>query len=387
MKLLFLTSRFPFPLEKGDKLRAYYLIRTLSKKYDIYLFAINENEITKAQYDALSPYCKEIKTSIINKTSSYISTIQNIVNTSIPFQAAYFHSLKSQTELNEFIQMHQPEIVFCHLLRMTEYIKNHSFKLSILDYMDAFSIGMKRFADSSSWYIKPFAFAESKRLRKYEMEIFDRFNIKIIISEQDKIAIQHPNKNDILVLPNGVDFTEYYPVELVKKYDLLFIGNMSYAPNINSVEYAAKKIIPKLKFQFPNIRFAIAGANPSKEVLKLANENIEVLGWVDNPRDIFGYAKVMIAPMHISIGLQNKILQAMAMKIPCVISELANNAIGAIDGEHLFVAKSEQEYLSKIEMLLVDESLRNNMASRAYDFVHTNFGWDKQLQPLTKLNG
>jgi polysaccharide biosynthesis protein PslH len=385
MKLLFLTSRFPFPLEKGDKLRAYYLIRTLSKKYDIYLFAINENEITTAQHDALSPYCKEIKISIINKTDSYISTIQSIANTSIPFQSAYFHSLKSQTELNEFIQTHQPKIVFCHLLRMAEYIKNHTFKLSILDYMDAFSIGMKRYADSCAWYIKPFASAESRRLRKYETEIFDRFNIKIIISEQDKAAIHHHHKKEILVLPNGVDFSEYYPVELVKRYDLLFIGNMSYAPNINSVEYVAKKIIPKLKFQFPNIRFAIAGANPAKEVLSLANENIEVLGWIDNPRDIFGSAKVMIAPMHISIGLQNKILQAMAMKLPCVISELANNAIGATDGEHVFVAKSEQEYIAKIEMLLEDESQRNNMAARAYDFVHTNFGWDKKLQPLTEL--
>ena len=386
MKLLFLTSRFPFPLEKGDKLRAYYLIKTLSKKYDIYLFAINENEITNAQLDALTPYCKEIKISIISKTDSYISTIKSIVNTAIPFQAAYFHSLKSQTELNEFIQAHQPEIVFCHLLRMSEYIKNHTFKLSILDYMDAFSIGMKRFANSCAWYLKPFALAESRRLRKYEMEIFERFTIKTIISEQDKAAIHHPNKNEISVLPNGVDFSEYYPVEIVKRYDLLFIGNMSYAPNINSVEYAAKKLIPKLKIKFPHIRFAIAGANPSKEVLSLANENIEVLGWIDNHRDIFGSAKVMIAPMHISIGLQNKILQAMAMKIPCVISELANNAIGAIDGEHVFVAKSEQEYLAKIEMLLADESLRKNMASRAYDFVHSHFGWEKQLQPLTTLN-
>ena len=165
---------------------------------------------------------------------------------------------------------------------------------------------------------------EHRRLLQYEENIFDCFENKTIISQQDLEHIPHKNNKEIHVIPNGVDFDYFLPQQREKKYDLLFAGNMNYPPNVESVIFIAGKILPVLRKQLPGVKLVIAGANPAKEILQLQSENITVTGWVDDIREYFYQSKIMLAPMLISIGLQNKILQAMAMKTPCIISTMAN---------------------------------------------------------------
>ena len=373
MKLLFLTSRFPYPLEKGDKLRAFHLIKTLSAQAEIYLFAINNHEPEEEWLNELRPYCKEIETAVINKKESLISMSKILTKTGIPFQVAYFWNEDVMDQLTTFSQIHQPDAVFCHLIRMSEYAKNLNIHPSILDYMDTFSMGMKRMISTAEFYLKLPIRLEEKRLAKYENDCFQYFDHHLIISKQDRDCIPHPDFKSIEVVANGVDFEYYQPIQSAKKYDLLFIGNMSYKPNIDSVKYAVEKILPELHKLNPTASLMIAGANPTAAVKDLKNKYVEVSGWVEDPRELISASKIMIAPMLISIGLQNKILQAMAMKLPCVISRLANNAIGAPENECVLVADNPLEYASKINLLLSDPSLGERIAENAYKFVAENF--------------
>ncbi len=382
MKLLFLTSRFPYPLEKGDKLRAFHLIKTLSKHADIYLFAINNHEPHADWVNELKPYCKEIKTVVVNRKDSLLSMFRILNKRSMPFQVAYFWKEEAMQELLSFSLKFQPDAVFCHLIRMAEYAKQLNIHPSTLDYMDTFSMGMKRMVATADFYLKFPIRIEEKRLARYEYASFKYFDQHLIISKQDRDCIPHPSFRKIEVVANGVDFEYYQPQQLEKKYDLLFIGNMSYKPNIDSVIYAAEKILPALHKLNPSATLMIAGANPTAAVRDLANRYVTVSGWVENPRIILSESKIMVAPMLISIGLQNKILQAMAMKLPCVISKLANNAIGAPENECVLVADNPEDYAAKINMLLNDELLRTTIAENAYKFVANNFDWEKNTENI-----
>lgn len=384
-KLLFLTSRFPFPLEKGDKLRAYFFIKSLSRYYDIYLFAVNETKPEKAWIDELSPYCKAIETAVVSKSESILSMLKFSLNRNIPFQVAYFYTESSKRKLQEFANKHQPDHVFCHLIRMSEYCRSLSIPNSMLDYMDTFSTGMQRMQKISPFYLKLPIIEEAKRLANYENLVFNKFKHKIIISNQDKNWIPHPEKNKITVVPNGVDNSYFVPSPSKKKFDLLFVGNMSYPPNIRAATFASREIMPDLIKSKQDAKLIIAGAQTHESIESLACGHTQILGWQDDVRTVFNEARIMIAPMLISIGLQNKILQAMSMELPCVISSFANNALGAKPEEEVLIADDPKEYTTQILRLLNDEELYSKIARNAAKFVKENFNWDRNTDKIKFL--
>jgi sugar transferase (PEP-CTERM/EpsH1 system associated) len=381
VKLLFLTSRFPFPLEKGDKLRAYYFIKHLSLKHEIYLFAVNEDNPDEKSLEELRPFCKAIEVVHISKKQSVVNLAKAIFQKNIPFQTAYFTSENGKRQLNQFIRQHKPDAVFCHLIRMGEYMQDIKIENSLLDYMDTFSIGMKRYSESGSLVMRTPAKIEYKRLLHYENKLFNQFKNKIIISKQDQAYIPHEDNSSIAIIPNGVDADFYIGTISEKKYDLLFIGNLSYAPNIYAIKYAAEKMMPLL----PALTLAVVGATPTEEISRLQSKNIDIIGWVDDSRDAFNQARIMIAPMFISIGLQNKILQAMAMEIPCVISTMANNALGATPELEVLIADSPEDFKIQINRLLNDEELYQTIKVNARNFILKNFNWTENIEKINLL--
>ncbi len=383
MKLLFLTSRFPFPIEKGDKLRAYYLIKYLSRYHDIYLFAINNKQPDQNSINEVAPYCKAIHVDQISVVQS-IHLMLVAITTAVPFQVAYFTGNSVKKKLAEFVKTHHPDKVFCHLIRMAAYADVVQLPDGVIDYMDAFGKGVERLAQHSVWWKRMLLKIEELRVKKYETSTFDHFKHHLIISEQDRGFIQHPMNNTIRVIPNGVDFDYYKPKLSDKKFDLLFIGNMAYPPNIEAATYVVNKIIPLLQKHKPDVTMLIAGATPARQVRNLQSDKVVVTGWIDDVRSVFSSSAIMIAPMLISIGLQNKILQAMAMKTPCVISRLANNAIGAPEN-CVRVADHPQQYADMIIDLLNNPDKAQDMAERAYTFVKQNFSWENNVNKINQL--
>ncbi|MBL7927755.1 MAG: glycosyltransferase [Bacteroidia bacterium] len=380
MKILFITSRFPFPLEKGDKLRAFELIKNLSAHHQIILFAINETVVTDSQLAQLKPYCEKIYTEQISKFNSYFNLLKNILGY-LPFSVAYFLRKTVCQRIKAIATEEKPDHIFCHLIRMSEYVKDINIPKT-LDYMDTFSMGMERMLENESGLKKIAIAIEHKRLLRYESQIYNCFDKHIIISDQDRSHIPHPDRDKIEVIPNGVDFDFFYPQQLGKKYDVLFAGNMNYPPNIESVLFLANEIWPLVLKQKPDAKLLIAGASPTLAIKQLQSNSITVSGWVDDIRTSFAHSKIMIAPMLISIGLQNKILQAMAMKVPCIVSSLANNAVGAKHNQEVLIAATAAEYASCIISLLSDETQSQTIAENAYTFVKQNFNWQVQTQRL-----
>jgi polysaccharide biosynthesis protein PslH len=383
MRIFVLLPRVPFPLEKGDKLRAFNQIRSLSESNEIHLCALNDAKIHPDAKNALGQFCKSFHILQLPLWGRFINVVKSLFNGN-PFQVGYFYNKKNVKFVNQLIGEIQPDRIYCQLLRVAEYVKDQKIK-KILDYQDVFSKGVDRRRSSASVFFRPVLNSEYKRLLRYENKIFDLFNEKIIISEPDRDLIPHPDRNKIHVIPNGVDSGFYKPVESVKEFEILFTGNMGYPPNINSAVFLVKKIMPLVWKKLPKVKLMLAGANPSASVLSLASENVTVSGWVQDMRDVYCKARIFIAPMKIGTGLQNKLLEAMAMKLPCITSILANSALKAKENEEILTGDSPEEYAMHILNLLDTPQKATLLAEQGYHFVIRNFEWKSTNEKLNQI--
>lgn len=384
MKLFVILSRVPYPLEKGDKLRAFNQIKQLSKKNQIVLFALNDTELDEHALEELKKYCVAISIMKFSKFTIFFNLVRAFF-TGMPLQVGYFYFRKAQKKVDELIEKHKPDHIYCQLIRTAEYARSHAAISKTLDYMDVFSKGMERRIKTDPFYMKPILRMEHKRLLKYENKVFDFFNNKTIISEQDRNLISHPKKQEIKVIPNGVDTDYFKVIPHTKEFELLFNGNMDYPPNVESVEYLVNKVMPLVWTKMPNVRLLISGASPNNRVLALASKKVVISGWVDDIRENFAKSKILVAPMQISIGLQNKLLEAMAMQLPCVTSALANNALGAICNEQIMVAETPEQYARYIIELLQDDEKAKKIAMNGYQFVIKKFNWQSTTESLDQL--
>jgi polysaccharide biosynthesis protein PslH len=383
MKIFVLLSRIPFPIEKGDKLRAFHQIRSLSKNNEIILCALSNSPVHPEALRVLGEFCSEIHLIPTQKRGLVWSAIKTFFNGN-PFQVGYFYRRSAQKKIDSLIEKCKPDHIYCQLTRVSEYVKEAKFSKT-LDYQDVFSAGAKRQAESSSALLKMFFQMEYRRLLRYEHDIFEKFDHKTIISIPDRELLPHPLRNEVVIIPNGVDFKYFSPMEVKKTYDIVFTGNMGYPPNIDAAKYLAREIFPEVLKQFPKATLLLAGANPSAKVKALQAANITVTGWLPDIRDSYSSSRIFTAPMRIGTGLQNKLLEAMAMELPCITSTLANQALGAKENEEICIGNTTEEYVNHIIHLLRNESQARTMAKNGHTFVKREFSWEDSAEMLEKL--
>jgi sugar transferase (PEP-CTERM/EpsH1 system associated) len=384
LKLLVLTSRFPYPLEKGDKLRIYYQLRELAKSHEIVLCALTEEQPTPKDFKVIQSFCSKIYLLHRSKFTIYKNIINSFLN-GMPVQVGYFFDKKLKVEVEKIVEIEQPDHIYCQLIRTANYVKDIGTSKTI-DYMDTFSIGAKRWSKHSNWLLKPILTREARKVLAYEQNVFDWFNHHTIISEQDKNLLEISNKQDIHVIPNGVDTDFFQPnTAIEKKYDIAFIGNMGYAPNIKAALFLVKNILPLLQKELPDLKILIAGARPSAEVQKLQSERVEVSGWIDDIREAYASATMFVAPLFIGMGQQNKILEAMAMGVPCITSDLVNNAIGGCPNENILIANDAEAFANQIIHLYKNTTLQQQISENGLNYVRDNFSWSAFVEELNKI--
>ncbi|MBL4862978.1 MAG: glycosyltransferase [Crocinitomicaceae bacterium] len=381
-EILVLLSRFPYPLEKGDKLRAYYQLKELAKSFEITLVALTEIEIQKEQFEEVNRFCKKLVVCKLTWRTKLIN-ISRALLSDRPVQTGYFFSSKAKKVIKDIIQSNDYKHIYAQLIRMSEYVKNYHHIPKTLDYMDALSAGILRRVEKQPFYKRSIFKMEGNRLLKYERHIFDFFENRTIISDQDRQLIAHPDRAKIHCVPNGIDKQFFEPIERPETYDFVFVGNMSYPPNVDAVHYIVDSILPELD----NATLLISGATPHPSILKLAesNPNISITGWVDDIRTSYANGKIFLAPMMIGTGMQNKLLEAMALKTPCITTSLANNAISAVHEKEIMVGNTKEEIIKIAKLLLHDDKLRSHIAEAGHSLIKDNFSWEKSTSTLIKL--
>lgn len=385
MRLLFLTSRVPYPIEKGDKLRVFNFIKEMSKYHEVYLFAIDESNTSDENIQVLKQYCKSVEIFPISKFDIACNIVTGIFK-GLPLQVAFYTNKAGIKAFNNFCKDIHPDHIFCQLLRVTEYVKDICYPNKTIDIQDTMSVNIARSNKKRSFIVRPIFNLEEKRLKKYEYELFNLYNNKIIITESDRILYPHPRREEIHIVPNGVDY-EYFThdTEVNKDIDLVFTGNMGYKPNIDAAFYLIEKILPIVYKVIPDIKVAIVGTNPPKSLVNKANKNIEVTGWVKSVKDYYSRAKVFIAPMRIGTGLQNKLLEAMAMNLPCITTPLANNSLKATDKTEILIGNDEVQLADSIINLLKDNTLNDTIAKNGNLFVRSTYNWQTVGEQINRI--
>lgn len=376
MKLLFVLSRFPYPTDKGDKLRAYYQIKELSRTNDVYVICLATKLPTEEQRHEVAKYCRLLE--IIELTR--VERAQNLFSALFakePFQVFYFRKKLMKERIAQIITANNIDICYVQLVRMG---MNIPFELPVkyyLDYMDALSEGMNKRVNFSKWYEKFFVREEARRLKWYEEKIAEHFDQYSIISQSDADCMPESIKNKIHIIPNGVneDFFITRQNQEPKKYDIIFTGNMNYHPNIQACKYLVNQILPAIEAKGMKVNVCLAGTNPSSEVLALKSDRVHVTGYVEDLKPYLHSSKIFVAPLFSGSGLQNKLLEAMAAGLPTITTSLANKALKAKDKKEILICNEPQSFAAQIIFLLNHPQEAADMARLGRLYIRENFNW------------
>lgn len=380
-KILVLLSRVPYPLDKGDKLRAYKQLEGLNKKFRVILVCLNTGVVSKSAQKQVESICEELHILQLSKLGILWRLLNNL-NSNLPFQVAYFYSKKAQKQLDTIIETHLPQRFFVQLIRVAEYARKYTIFEKTIDYMDALSLGMERRKSEAPFYLKPWVKMEAKRLKTYEESIFNHFEKRIIISEQDRNQIEHKNSRDIKIIANGIANEYFDKLEHTKDHDLCFTGNMSYPPNVAASVFLAKEVMPLLA---TNSKLLISGKSPKSNVKRLANNNITVTGWVKDMRTSYARSRIFVAPMMLGSGLQNKLLEAMACGLPCITTQLANDSLGATPNQEILIANTAAEFAEHIKNLNNDLAFATKLGQAGQQYVLKHYSWDHWNSELEEV--
>lgn len=377
MKIVVLASRFPYPLERGDKLRLYQQIKELSKYHEVILFACHDHDIESTWLEEIKKYCKEIYTHKFTLIEKAIGLFTSLIN-GWPFQCGQVYSSAFRKQVETYCDQNHDAVIFCQLIRMAPYCKALKNK-KYLDYMDAFSLSMKKRAEISPFPISLLYQWESRRVKKYELEMITCFDKVIAITNHDAMVLEINNNSKCQIIPNNIDLDFFQnDLKIEPTFDIGFIGNLGYLPNEEAIDFITSKILNQYELKYgKKLRFLIAGARPTYKIKSMSNANVQIWSDVNDIRDAYKAIRVLVAPIKSGTGQQNKVLEAMAMGVPVVTTDEVANGINAINGKELVIANDEAAFINVIYQLLTDTSIYSSVQQKAKEFIIKSYKTNK----------
>lgn len=389
MRLLFLTSRLPYPPHRGDRLRVYHFLRKLSKEHQITLISFISNEKERNHIKSLREFCVDISVVKVGPTKSAFNVGLNYWR-KLPLQTLYYCSREMQKMVDETLSKNNFDAIYVHLFRMVPYIETGTTLYRIVDLTDIISQELVHSMPYRGFFSRMLYNVERPRIEKYEKHVANHFEEVWLISEYDRAVLleKSPNAN-IKVVRNGVDSSIFFPTNEQKTpSSLIFVGHMGVFHNVDAAIYLVNEIFPLIQLKIPDAIIRIVGASPSLKVQRL-NEipGVEVMGFVPDLNKILNRSSVFVAPLRFSAGVQNKVLEAMAAGCPVVTTTLVNQGLGARSGHELILGDDAPSLANAIIGLLEDEVQRHQIGKSGRAFVKANYRWDmvcEQMEVIQK---
>jgi glycosyltransferase involved in cell wall biosynthesis len=381
-KILVLAPRFPYPVVGGDRLRIYNICKVLSKYYELTLLSLCESQFEMSFNIEDDSVFTNVVRIYQSPFTSYANCLKALASNT-PLQVAYYSNRSFQEQFNILEKSHDG--VLCHLVRTAEYAK-HSKLPKILEMTDAISMNYKRVRTiSKNFGIRNMIYSlEQSRIEKYERAILNNFDLSVVVSQYDKDFLLSNNskfEEQLLVCSNGVDLTDFEFNYSSDKETIVFIGNMTTLQNIDAAKWFSKFVMPLLMRE-GNFVFKIIGKiNPKQQQEFNSYPNVIATGSVNSISKAAEGAFVGVCPMRLGAGVQNKILEYMAMGIPTITSSLGLEGLEAKPNVNILVADSELQYVEIIKSLQ-DPNLASKFSERGRDYVELFHMWDNRLIPL-----
>jgi sugar transferase (PEP-CTERM/EpsH1 system associated) len=390
--VLFLAHRIPYPPDRGDKIRSWHLLRHLSTLARVHLACFADDEADAAHLpalrEALNGRLGEARVEIrrIGKAAAGARALFE----GRPVSLTLFDSASLRDFVRRLLATRDVGTIFAFSGQMAQFVPARAPQRFVMDFGDMDSEKFAAYADEGG-LMAPIHRREARTLFAFERKVAARAEISLFVSAaeaalfRDKVRLPGA---DIRALENGVDLKYYDPAPPVAPAEaphplIVFTGQMDYAPNVEAVRRFAQEVLPRL----PGATFAIVGRNPADSVRRLAAGQVIVTGAVDDVRAWLAAADVVVAPLRIARGIQNKVLEAMAMGKPVVASPAAYESIAAEPGRDLIVAETEEDQARAIAALLADPARGAAIGAAARRRMEEAYRWDAQLAPLAEIVG
>lgn len=383
--LLVLTPRYPYPVIGGDRLRIYYVCKVLAQHFRLTLLSLCESQ---AEMDSPLPddgVFDRIERVYLSRTRSRLATLAALPGRT-PLQVAYYRSAAFRRRIEELAPGHDG--LLAHLIRTGDAIR-HLPQPRFLEMTDAISLNYARVSRerSASLDLRSQVYRiEARRLEDYERAVVDDFDHSFLVSGIDREFLFGGNAERlgrVTVASNGVDLGRLPYDFSADAGDLVFIGNMTTLQNLDAVQYAARDILPLVRRQRPEIRLRVIGRiGPAERAQLESLDGVDVTGQVDSIPDAARGGGVGICPMRLGAGIQNKVLEYMALGLPTVSTSIGLEGFEARDGIELAVADDPARFADLVLQLLDDREAAGAMALAGRRYVESHHSWEAMLRPM-----
>jgi len=385
-EVLFLTHRIPYPPDKGDKIRSWRLLRHLSERYDVHLACFVDDPRDFEHVGYLRRLCRSVECIPLYPRSARARSARGFL-TGKALSLAYYRDRKMQRAVNR-IRMRPlaAEFVFCST--MAQYVEPAMpNRARVVDFCDADSEKWRQYAGEAQRPMRWIYLREAKLLARAESAIAASVDVSFAITSQEAAIF---NKRDgapgrVKWWSNGVDTDYFSPTAPLLKCDapadIVFTGAMDYRANVDAAHFFLDAVWPKIRSLAPQTRFAIVGARPQRSLrLRHGKDGVIITGRIDDVRPWLRESKLVVAPLRVARGLQNKVLEAMAMAKPVVATGAAATGLVASRGEAIMIADTAEETAHAILSLLNGENARARIGLAARSAMLENYAWTAQLK-------
>lgn len=382
-----LAHRLPYPPRTGDRVRAFHIARHLAERHRVTVaFPLDGAAEVEAARE-LRKLIPDLEYAVLRTVERTASTLAALAG-SRPLSVGYFASRALAQRVDRRIVRDGFDLTYVSSSSMAHYAAGHSVPI-VMDFVDVDSDKWAQYATNThppmAWIYR----LEARRLRRFECEIARRARVSVLATANEE-AILRAMVSDVrtAVIPNGVDRGYFCPTEASpgRRPTIVFTGALDYFPNADGVTYFCESIFPLVRRRVPDARFIIVGRRPGRPVLRLAGmPGVEVVHDVPDVRPYLRDAHVAVAPLRVARGIQNKVLEAMAMQRPVVATPRAAQGIGARVGVEWFVEAEPKAFAERVIGLLEDRNLRTEVGRCARAFVEERHSWDRILADVETL--
>lgn len=393
MKFLFITTRSLIPNNGGNTVRAYNImkwLRELGHQVTWVTYASKQElDLIKSQKKELDVICDKFIPVNINRKLSYLNSLKAIF-TGKPFKAEYHNHKNMRKILKKEFKENNYDYIYGYLYMTSQFLDMFPADKCWLDMVDSISMLYDRHLKTCpSLFKKLFLSNEQQRVLKIEKNSVEKYKLITMISDIDRQHLsQYFNTDKILIIKNGVRIDDRISISY-NENEIIYLGDMAYIQNHVAVMWFIDNVMPKLIKHNPEIRLKIVGKNPKEELYKCCkdNKNVVITGQVEDVKKELLSGAVLICPIHISSGLQNKVLEAMSVGVPAIVTPQVAKPI-TNNSSVLTRSESIEEWENQITHILSDNEYRQELSLNSKQFIEDNFSWSSCLEPLKEfING
>lgn len=389
-EILLLVHRIPYPPNKGDKIRSFHILKRLARCYRVHLASFVDDPADWRHADDLKPYVDRCLLRPLRPAWSKLRSLTGLL-AGEPLTVPYYRDRKLQDWVDRLVSERPLKGALVFSSGMAGYLEHHPALPTVVDFVDVDSAKWEDYAAGRGWPANWIYRREGRLLREYETAVARRARASLLVSPEETQLFRRRAGDvalDLRTLENGVDRDYFSPLRAYRNpypagiEPLVFTGAMDYWPNVDAVEWFAEAVFGPLLRRRPRLRFYVVGSRPTQTVQALGGRpGITVTGAVADVRPYLAHCRAAVAPLRIARGVQNKVLEAMAMAKALVVSAQALEGIGSAEGLDVCVAEGAEHWIETLEKL---ENLPT-VAHRNRGMIEARYDWEANLALLDHL--